>query len=305
MAIKIYTDASSNLFKKILDDKGLDIVVLPMTLEIDDKKYICYKDDIDVEEMSKDFYLKMQEGLRPKTSLISPGLFMESCQEEIKKGNKVIYISLASGISGSFQSATLIKNQINEEYNDYIVEVIDSKTAGFGEGMIAIKAFNYVKEGLEFQDVVKKTNEYVYNVRSEFTVDNIQYLAQTGRVSKLASTIASVLSIKPLLYGSNEGKIEVTSKVRGRNMAINALADQVIKNIKDKNSLVYIAHCNSIDYANKLKDLLNKADINNIEIYYYDLVTGAHVGPGTIAVFYEGETREIEKKNFIQSYLHK
>lgn len=305
MAIKIYTDASSNLFKKILDKKGLDIVVLPMTLEIGDKKYVCYKDDIDVEEMSKDFYSKMEEGLKPKTSLISPGLFMEACQEEIKNGNKVIYVSLASGISGSYQSAKMIKDQINEEYNDYLVDVVDSKTAGFGEGMIASKAYEYVKEGLEFSEVVKKTNEYVFKVRSEFTVDSIQYLAQTGRVSKITSAIASVLSIKPLLYGSNEGKIEMTSKVRGRNMAINTLVDQVIKHIKDKNSLVYIAHCNSIDNANKLKNLLNKADINNIEIYFYDLVTGAHVGPGTIAVFYEGETREMGKKNLIQSILHK
>lgn len=305
MSIKIYTDASSNLFKKILDDKNLDITVLPMTLEMDDKKYICYKEDIDVDSMSLEFYTKMEEGHKPKTSLISPGFFLECVENEIKKGNQVIYVSLASGISGSFQSATMIKDQLNEEYNGNFVEVIDSKTAGFGEGMIAIKACQLVKEGLSFDDVVTKTNEYVYKVRSEFTVDSIKYLAQTGRVSKFAATIASVLLIKPLLYGSNEGKIEVTGKIRGRNMAIKTLANQVIDYIKDKSSLVYIAHCNALDGANKLAELLNEEGINNIEIYYYDLITGAHVGPGTIAVFYEGENRNFEKKNIIQSILHK
>lgn len=305
MAIKIYTDASSNLFSSILKENNSEITVLPMALRIDDKEYLCYKDDIDVEEMSKDFYSEMVKGAKPKTSLTSPGLFMEKCKEEVAKGNQVIYVTLASGISGTFQSASLIAEEINNDAKKKMVAVIDSKTAGLGEGRIALKAENLAKSGLEFEKIILETEEYVKKVRSEFTVDSIKYLANTGRVSNVTAIIANMLSIKPLLYGSDEAKIEVTSKVHGRKNALKKLAEQVNDNIVGKDQVVYISHCNSLDDAKYFENLLHEFGINNTKIYFYDLVTGAHVGPGTIAVFYEGDNRAIAKKNLISSLLNK
>lgn len=296
MAIKIYTDAASNLFKQIIDDKGYAgiIKVLTMTLDVGDKTYRCYEDDIDVEKMSVDFYSQMEEGLRPKTSLVSPGTFLEKMEEEIKLGNEVIYVSLAGGISGSYQSACMISDQLNEENKKDVVKVINSKTAGFGEGMIVMHAAELVKQGKTLNEVYEDTLKYVDTVRSEFTVESIKYLAQTGRVSKVTATLASLLAIKPLLYGSPEGKIESTSKVHGRNASLKTLAKQVNEYIKDKNSLVYISHCNSLNDANKIKELLKGYGINNVEIHFFDLVSGAHVGPGSIGVFYESTTRDFK-----------
>lgn len=305
MAIKIYTDAGSNLFKEILDKKGLDITVLPMSVKLGDQEYKCYEDNINVEEMSKDFYDKMKNGVLTKTSLTNPGFFKDQVEKEISEGNKVIYVSLASGISSNYHTSQMFATEINEEHNANLVQVIDSKTASFGEALIAIYAYDLVKQGLNFEDIVNMTNEYVYKVRSEFTVDSIKYLANTGRVSKITAAIARVLSIKPLLYGSNEGKIEVTAKAHGRNNAINTLSEQVIRHIKDKNQTVYIAHCNALDEAKKIELKLNEAGINNVEIYFYDLVTGAHVGPGTLAVFYVGENRIIEKKSIVDTIISK
>lgn len=305
MSIKIYTDAGSNLFKEILQKKNLDITVLPMSVKLGEQEYKCYEDNINVEELSEDFYNKMKSGVLTKTSLTNPGFFMEHVEKDIEAGNKVIYVSLASGISSNYHTSQMFANEINEEHNETLVKVIDSKTASFGEAMIAMYAYNLVCEGLDFEEVVSKTEEYVGKVRSEFTVDSIKYLANTGRVSKITATIAAVLSIKPLLYGSMEGKIEVTSKTRGRNNAITALTEQVIKHIKNKEQTVYIAHCNAIEDANKIKEKFNEAGINNVEIYFYDLVTGAHVGPGTLAVFYEGENRTIEKKSIVKEIISK
>lgn len=305
MSIKIYTDAGSNLFKNILEQKNLDITVLPMSVKLGEKEYKCYDDDINVEELSESFYNQMKDGVLTKTSLTNPGLFIKHIEKEIEEGNQVIYVSLASGISSTFQTSQMFANEINEEHKETLVKVIDSKTASFGEAMIAIYAYNLVCEGLSFEEVVSKTEDYVSKVRSEFTVDSIKYLANTGRVSKLTATIATVLSIKPLLYGSMEGKIEVTSKCRGRNNSINALTEQVIKHIKNKEQTVYIAHCNAIDDANKIKEKLIEAGIKNVEVYFYDLVTGAHVGPGTLAVFYEGDNRTIERKSIVKDIISK
>ncbi len=294
MAIKIYTDASSNLFKDILEKKNIDVTVLPMRVEIDDQSYLCYQDDIDVVQFSETFYKLMKDGHKPKTSLPNPGMFQEKMEEEIANGNKVLYISLAGGISGTYQTCSMIAKQVNEEHKGDFVHVINSKTAGFGEGMIVKYAYEQSLVTSDFDELTSKVEEYVKCTRSEFVVDSLVYLTNTGRIGKLTATISSLLSIKPLLYGSDEGKIEMTSLAHGKVKAIKKLASQVIEHIKDKTSLVFVSHCNAIDDANKLKDLLHEGGIDNVEIYFYDLVTGAHVGPGTIAVFYEGTDRKVK-----------
>lgn len=293
MSIKIYTDASSNLFKDVLDKKQADIYVLPMTVEIKDISYLCYEDKIDVQEFSKNFYELMKKGEKPKTSLPNPGFFQQKMDEEVKNGNEVLVVTLSSGISGTFQSCSMVANIINEENKKEVIKVIDSKTAGFGEGKIALYAFEQSKNIASLNELYDKVNTYVNRVRSEFFVDSLTYLANTGRVSSFTAKLGSILSIKPLLYGSPEGKIEVTSKVHGKIKAIKKLSEQVIDHIEDKNSEVFISHCNAKDDADKLASLLNEAGINNIHTYFYDFVTGAHVGPGTVAVFYEGKDRNI------------
>lgn len=305
MSVRIYTDAGSNLFKDVLLKRNADIVVLPMTLRIENKEYHCYSDNIDVNAMSKEFYMAMKNGAKPQTSLTSPGLFEEKAKEEIAQGNEVLYVTLSSGISGTFNAATLVAQEINQKEGKEVVRIVDSKTAGFGEGMIALYASKLAQEGLSLEEVSSKTEDYLKTVRSEFTVDSIRYLANTGRVSNVTAILASVLLIKPLLYGSPEGKIVVTSKVQGRKNSIKKLASQVLEHVTDKEKLVYIAHCDSLKDAEELERLLKEGGIKNIEIYYYDLITGAHVGPGTLAVFYEGKDRLIQKKSVLSSLLGK
>ncbi len=305
MAIRIFTDASSNLFKEILGFNEFDIYVIPMALKIGDKEYVCYENGVDAEKMSEDFYMQMKSGLKPKTSLPSPGLLKEKVEEEINKGNKVIYVSLSSGVSGTYQSASIIANEINEGKDEKVVAVIDSKTAGLGEGKIALYAAKLAKEGLAFDEIIEQTNSYVNRVRSEFSLDSVKYLANSGRISNFKSVIAGALQIKPLLYGSEEGKIVATSNVHGRKNALKKLASQVKENIVDEKQIVYITHCNCIEDARLFETLLHNEGIKNTRIYFYDLITGAHVGPGTIAVFYEGKNREIKKRSIIDSLFKK
>lgn len=305
MSVKVYTDAGSNLFKEILAKRGVEITVLPMTLTTKEKEYHCYSDDIDLAKMSKDFYTEMRNGSRPKTSLPSPGLFEELAKKDVANGESVLFVTLSSGISGTFQSASFVASQINEAEGREAVAVLDSKTAGFGEGMIALKAASLSKEGLTLSEIKEQTEEYLKKVRSEFTVDSIKYLADSGRVSALTAKIADVLMIKPLLYGSDEGKIVVTAKVPGRKNALKRLASQLLGHIEKKDSPVYIAHCDAETEAKAIEKELHENGVTNTEVYYYDLVTGAHVGPGTIALFYEGENRSVDKKGVLSSFLPK
>lgn len=287
MNITIIADAVSNLFPSVLKDKKLNIRVLNLKLRLGDKEYICYEESLDIPSFSKEFFQRMSEGEDPQTSLASPGEYLEVFKEEVDKGNKVICFTMAKGISGTYNSACLARDDINSQYKETMVEVIDSMTAGFGEGLQAIHAYELVKEGKSFEEIVKECEEFKHYVRSDFTVGNIKHLIKTGRVSKALARFMRLLNIKVMLKRSDESNIAFAGSTIGKNLAIKQLARVVKENIdSSKKQIVYITHCDAIEDANKLKELINKEVNVDIEIYDYDVISGAHIGPDSLAVFY-------------------
>ena len=296
MAIKIICDAVSNLFKKILIEKNLDIKVMNIHLNIGNKEYNCYDDDLDIEEFSKTYYEMMDQGEFVKTALVNPQDYIDVFEQEANKGNQVICFTMAKGISGTYNSAMMAMNEINDKYQREVVYVVDSMTAGFGEGLQAIHAYQLVKESKSFSEIKKLVDEYKLYVRSDFTVGNVKYLIKTGRASKTLAKFVNFLKIKLLLKHNDESKIALLGTAIGKTNAMKKLAATVIQKIDDKrDQTIYITHCNVIDDALAFQDLLREGGIkNNIEIYYYDLISGAHIGPGSLAVFYlakKGETK--------------
>ena len=295
MAIKVYADAGSNLFPEVIKNRGLEdyIKVVNMHLQVGDHEYNCYSDPINVDDFSKIFYTYLED---PKvdvhTSLVNPGDFLAAFEEDVKAGNQIICITMAKGISGTYNSACVAANEINEEQGKEVVQVIDSATAGLGEGRQAIKAAELAKEGKSFEEIVDYCRNYRWRVRSEFTVGSISFLAKTGRVKPWVARIADVLGIKAMLRGSYESNIELYEKVRGRKMALKSLADIVVRKIVNpEKQIVYLTHCNCLEDAEAVKKMILDKINTTIEIYHYDFVTGSHVGPGTVAIFYEGSDR--------------
>ena len=293
MAIKIYADAGSNLFKDIIQKRNAEIKVVNMSLTIDEKIYQCYEDDINVDQFSHSFYQKMREGRNINTSQITPYNYLEAFKEDIEQGNQIICFVMAKGISGTYNSACLARDQINQEQGKEMVYIVDSATAGFGEGLQAIHAYELVKKGMSFKDVCYECEKFKFKVRSEFTVGDIKYLIKKGRASALLAKFINFLRIKFILKGSNKSKIEVAGKVSGRKMALRRLAETCIAKIRHpEKQTVYISHCDVYDDALSLKNYLNEHGVKNVEIYFYDLITGAHIGPDSLALFYVGDNRD-------------
>ena len=295
MSIKIYADAGSNLFPEIIKNKKLDIQIVKMKLFIKDQEFNCYDKDFNVKEVSKLFYEEMDGDDNIHTSLINPNDYIEAFKEDIAAGHQIICLTMAKGISGTYQSACLARDMINEEQGKEMVYILDSATAGFGEGIQAIKLAELVQEGKTFEEIIKFGEEFKFKVRSEFTVDDIAYLAKTGRVNKVVAKIANVLRIKVMLKGSNDSNIVSTGKVGGRKLSVRKLINQCVEYIKNpEEQTVYITHCNCLADAEFMKSELIKEGIPNIEIYDYDLVTGSHLGPNGLAIFYIGENRDFK-----------
>lgn len=294
MGISIIADAVSNLFPEILKEKNLNIRVMNMHLTIGDREYNCYNDELNITEFSKTYFKMMEEGYKASTTLVNTFDFLEAFKEEIAKGNKVICFTMAKGISGTYNCAVQAADEINGEYKEKMVHVIDSMTAGLGEGLQAIHADKLVKEGKTFEELVEACDNYKLTVRSDFTVDNIKYLISTGRVSRLLAKFANLINIKVLLKHNSESKIAFAGSAIGRKNSIKKLAKLILEKIDmNVDQIVYITHCDSIEDAEKLKGFLVEGGVKNIETYDYDLISGAHIGPNSLAVFYiakEGET---------------
>ena len=294
MAIKVFADTASNLFPSLLKEKGVDITVIKMPLQVGRETFMCYEEDADIEDLSKRFYEAIDKKEQVRTSLINPFTFTEAFKPEVDKGNEIICFVMAKGISGTYEKAVEAANQINEEVGKNVVRVIDTATAGLGEGLQALHAYELVKADKSLDEIEAEANEFRWKVRSEFTVDDIRFLSSTGRVKPVVARIANLMQIKVILRGSYESSIEMTGKAVGMMAAIKKLANQCKEHInKDIKQTVYITHCNSLKFASLLKRQLIEGGIKNIEIYPYDLITGSHVGPGCVALFYVGDNRDL------------
>ncbi len=292
MGIKIYADAGSNLFPEIIKKKKLDIKIVDMKLYIKDKEYNCYDESFDTEKVSNLFYKELSGDNNIRTSLVNPNDYLEAFKDDIASGHQIICLTMAKGISGTYQSACIARDMINEEQGKEVVYVVDSMTAGFGEGLLAIRLDKGVKKGKTFEELIKDIEQFKYKVRSEFTVDDVNFLAKTGRINRVVAKIASALKIKVLLKGSNDSTIVSTAKVPGRKLSLKKLAKQCIDFIKNaKDQIVYITHCNCLKDALEVKKMLKEKNIDNVEIYDYDLVTGSHLGPNALAIFYVSDSR--------------
>ena len=265
-----------------------------MPLLVGDETFVCYEEEADIEEMSNRFYRAVEEGKIIQTSLINPDTFINEFKDDVNKGNQIICFIMAKGISGTYQSACLAANEINDQQGKVMVRIINTATAGLGEGLQAIRAYEMVKQGKSFDDIVREAEVFRWKVRSEFTVDDIKYLGKTGRVKPIVAKLANLFKIKVMLNGSYESAIAMTGKVIGRMASIKKLAKQCLDHINKKiKQIIYITHCNVKEDAEMLKKLLLDGGLKDIEIYPYDLITGSHVGPGTIALFYVGDNRDL------------
>ena len=291
MGIVLVADAVSNLFKEIIDAKKLRVHVMNVRLRIDNKEYRVYDEIDNVNEFSKTYYEAMKDPKRKvQTTLVGTGEYYEFFKKEAIKGNKVICYTMAAGISGTYQSACIARDMINNESSEKMVEVIDCGTAGLGEGLQVIHAQELIDEGKPFEEIVEELNEFKHYVRSDFTVDNIKYLLRTGRVLKTLGRFVNFLNIKILLKRSGHSNIAFAGTANGKKKAIEKLAKTVLENYDDsKNQITYITHCDIIEEAEQLKALLEAGGIKNIEIYDYDIISGAHIGPASLAVFYIGK----------------
>lgn len=283
--IKLFTDTSANLPVSIT--KEYDIEVVPFSYTVNGKE-VPYSADTDFN--GRAFYEAMRAGAEVKTSMINVSDFMAAFEPWIAKGDAVIYVGMSGGISGTANSAKLAAEELLEKYPAAKIAAIDTYAASLGEGFLVIETAKMIERGDPFLKIVKKIELLRKNMCQFFTVDDLAYLRKGGRISGAAAVVGTVLNIKPILRGDENGKIVLCGKIRGFNKSMEALANKYDELVFDKTADVGIAHADNPEGAQRLEDILRaKGFSGELLKVVYEPVTGSHVGPGTIALFFMGE----------------
>ena len=283
--IKLFTDTSANLPVSIIREYGIEVVPFSYTIN---GKEVPYSAETDFN--GKAFYEAMRAGAEVKTSMINVSGFMEVFEQWIAKGDAVIYVGMSGGISGTANSAKLAAEELLEKYPAAKIAAIDTYAASLGEGFLVIETAKMIERGDPFLKIVKKIELLRKNMCQFFTVDDLAYLRKGGRISGAAAVVGTVLNIKPILRGDENGKIVLCGKIRGFNKSMEALANKYDELVFDKTADVGIAHADNPEGAQRLEDILRtKGFSGELLKVVYEPVTGSHVGPGTIALFFMGE----------------
>lgn len=287
MQYAIITDTSSNIPYKTLVENNVSSVAFSYTTDgVNDLECMA------IEEFDgKDYYGRIKEGLKVTTSQITPQKFKDVMEPLLKDGQDILYIGMSSGISGAYGSSVIATNELKEKYPERKILTIDTRAASLGEGIAVFQAIENRKNGMSIDDsynMICKLCDRIYQV---FTVDSLMHLKRTGRLSNASAVLGTVLNIKPLLKGNEKGQIVNFAKCRGMKKAIEAMAEKYDTLVKGpENQIVGIAHSDNDEMADYLITLLNKNKApKEILKVCYEPVTGAHVGPGTVALFFLGD----------------
>jgi DegV family protein with EDD domain len=281
--VKIITDSGCDLPYDFLQERNIDFI--PFKVELDGEEY----DDI-TKIQAKTVYDAMRNGKSPKTSQASPTKLKEIFTKLAESKQAGIYIAFSSELSGTYQTACMIREQVLEEFPELDLTIIDTKAASLGHGLIVYHAAQLVKAGASKEKIIQETNFYCNHMEHLFTVDNLEYLRRGGRVSRASAFVGGLLNIKPLL-NVEDGKLIPLEKIRGKKKVLARILELMEERGVDlQNQMIGISHGDDEETALLMKKMIEeKFGCKHFYINMVGSVIGAHSGPGTLAIFFLNE----------------
>ncbi|WP_377865380.1 DegV family protein [Bacillus sp. R86525] len=284
MGVKIITDSAADLPLELLQAYDIDLI----PLRVYDEAETEYLDGVTLKSVT--LLQKMREGAVYKTSLPSLETFQEKFVSYAKEGNPCIYLAFSSELSGTYQSSVLIKKEVKETYTDLDLEIIDTKCASLGQGIVVLEAAKMAKEGASKEEILNRVAFLMEHMEHIFTVADLQYLVRGGRLSKVAGFIGGLLNIKPIL-NVDEGKLVPLEKVRGKKKVLSRIVDIMEERGKDlKGQTIGMTHGDDLETAEALKALIiERFGCEVCIVNTIGAAIGAHTGPGALTLFFLNE----------------
>lgn len=281
----IATSSTSDLPRTYLDEHNIPFISYSYTIG-----ETVYEDDCR-EETRMAVYKGMRNGDRLKTSMINEFIYYDFFKSLLDTGKDVIFLDMSQKMSVSFVNANKAAQMIKDEYPDRRLYVMDTLCISGGLGTLVDNLVRRREAGMGFDELIAWGEEHKLKIAHRFTVDDLNYLKEGGRVSNASALVGSLLSVKPVLYVPDGGTLDVASKVRGRKAALRTITDSVksdLSRIDTKGLEIHILHADCEADAEQVKAEIMSAypDVAQISISSLGVVIGAHCGPGLLTIFY-------------------
>jgi len=247
-----------------------------------------------VGEAASAYYDRLRAGESCTTSQINPEEFYEAYAAHVKNGEQLLCLHFSSALSGTYNSACIAREMILEEYPDAVIEVIDTLAASAGQGMVVADAVANREKGMSLEENAASIRASLQQYAQWFTVDDLHFLKRGGRCSPSSAFFGTMLSIKPVLHVSEEGRLVAREKVRGRRQALRALAAKFGELQAPADQTIFISHGDCEEDALQVKQHLVDmygCDPDKVILSFVGPVIGSHSGPGTVALFFRGKDR--------------
>ncbi len=281
---KIFSDSACDL--PLVYKKEYDIGIVPYSVSFGDEKY--YKEILEL--TPTDFYEKItSEHIFPKTSLPSIQEYIDAFEPALQSGKDVICLCLSKKFSGSYQSALNAKNILSEDYTNRTIEIIDSKQATGGQGLLLYEMAQMQLAGYSLKQLAAEAKKLRDTAKINFTVESLDYLQKGGRIGKAGALAGAILNIKPIIEMA-DGELHPAGKIRGFKKAMKAIMDMTEKEIgaEAEKYRICIISAQKMENAFLLKEALQqhkKYDILDIP-FQVGVTIGAHAGPTALGICY-------------------
>jgi len=274
--IRILLDSSADFSAEEAKMRNMELV--PINITMNGKNYL---DGVDI---TKDEFYDLLTSTEefPMTAQPSPQEFLDIFEDAKEKGDQIIYLSLSSGLSGTFQSATLAKNMA--EYDE--IYLVDTLSATRAIRLMAEYACKLREEGKDAATIAAELEDFRSRVVVYAAVDTLEYLYKGGRLSKAAAAVGELANLKPIITVTQEGKMAVPGKALGRNKALSTLVKMVTEKDIDTTFPIYSLYAVGEENTEKLEQKLGKEGVRVTKRLQIGSTIGCHIGPGAYGVIF-------------------
>lgn len=284
---RICMDASGDITKEVAEK--MDLFFVPMDYSLGENMRTC--SGIEETEIMKLFYNGQRNKDITRTTQISPFMFVEYFSSLMKEGYSILYLGLSKGLSNTYESALLAKDELKSKYPNCELFVVDTRSATGGLGVLTERAYQNQMNGFSLEENYNDLIVVASRIKHFFMVEDIMYLKRGGRIGAAAATFATVLNIKPILKVNSDGKLETIGEKRGIKSAIKVLYELFENDIEaSSGAVVYIVDADAKDNASILLDKV-KEKYPELTFRRTTLspIIGAHTGTGMLAICYIGK----------------
>ena len=290
MSFAIIPDTACDLDKKLRDRFGIEDYMRGTIYYPDGHSELI---SLDWEKMTPDEYYSSMKGHNAlyKTASVPMGEIKEVFEKHLNKGEDILSISLSSGLSTSFNETELVAKELREKYPERKILCVDSLRYSTALALLVIKGCEKRNEGASIEETYEYLNDLKWSIHQMGFMDDLYFLAKTGRVSNFKAFFGTLVGVAPLADFNKKGVSEVLAKAKGRKQAVKATIEYMKKIIVDpEDQIIFIAHSLRKEFADMLAEDI-KETFHPKEIIMNDvgMACGASIGPGLCSAYFIGK----------------